>query len=293
MAINKYFSVTTSLGNKEEDELVEGLRYVAFSKMKKFDKDVQKDYGKDMPAGLSEKLSDLDDKVDEKDYKKSNEVVLKALMQYCAKRAGLRDDVNTLNGRAKKSPVFKDAFFSVISEAIAPVIPAYITYMYDYVADVRNVNYGDSAHFMIPNREIFTVNEMGSGKKRGAAQRLFDKDMTVVPTLKDITVYQDWYQIASGRADLGDFMFKVSMGFANDISKRVYDLIDASYASLPAALKYSGAYSDTEFTKIVQTLSAANGMKTYCLGTLLALQQVLPNNDFLKMPYAEEWGTMG
>ena len=44
---------------------------------------------------------------------------------------------------------------------------------------------------------------------------------------------------------------------------------------------------------MVQRLQALNGQAIYGFGSLGALAKILPNNDFLKLPLAEEWTSMG
>ena len=72
-----------------------------------------------------------------------------------------------------------------------------------------------------------------------------------------------------------------------------YNTLDATFASLPTPLKYSGAFSTETLDAMVQRLQAMNGQAIYGFGSLAALANVLPANDWLKIPLAEEWTSMG
>jgi hypothetical protein len=134
---------------------------------------------------------------------------------------------------------------------------------------------------------------LARGINRGAAQRIYDENLTLVPANREVTVSMDWYQIAAGRYDMGDYLYRVGRSFAADMSQMAYNTLDATFASLPTPLKYSGAFSTETLDAMVQRLQAMNGQAIYGFGSLAALANVLPANDWLKIPLAEEWTSMG
>ena len=228
------------------------------------------------------------------DYEQKNELALNSLMKYCAEYAGIGTDVESLKSPAtRRDKDFSKKFFGILQVATAPVIAEVVNQAFDHIAEVRNAGWGDSFLFRIGSPALFQVNVLARGINRGAAQRIYDENLTLIPTNREITVSMDWYQIAAGRYDMGDYLFRVGRSFAADMSQLAYNAFDATFANLPTPLKYSGAYDYNTFDTMVQRLQALNGQAIYGFGSLGALAKILPNNDFLKLPFAEEWGTLG
>ena len=228
------------------------------------------------------------------DYMGDNEVAIKSLLAYCAEKAGISNDEQTLKALShQKNTVFSEKFFSVVSQALPPMITATVNYMFMDVADTRNIGWGDTQHFKVASKDIFTVNKIGLGNKRGAVQRLYSEDITVNPIAREITIGLDWYQIVSGRYDFGDWMYRVGLSYATDITKLIYDQIDGAYGSLPTPLALA-TFTDANWLNLSQRVSLANGnMPVYALGTIVALGSVLPSNDYLKMELGQEYTDIG
>jgi len=228
------------------------------------------------------------------DYEQKNELALNSLMKYCAEYAGIESSVDALKSPAtRRDKDFSKKFFGILQVATAPVVAEVVNQAFDHVAEVRNAGWGDSFLFRIGSPALFQVNMLARGINRGAAQRIYDENLTLVPMNREITVSMDWYQIAAGRYDMGDYLFRVGRSFAADMAQLAYNSLDATFANLPTPLKYSGAFDSETLDAIIQRLQAVNGQKIYGFGTLSALAKVLPNNDFLKLPLAEEWTSMG
>lgn len=228
------------------------------------------------------------------DYEQKNELALNSLMKYCAEYAGIGSDVEALKSPAtRRDKDFSKKFFGILQVATAPVIAEVVNQAFDYIAEVRNAGWGDSFLFRVGSPALFQVNLLARGINRGAAQRIYDENITLVPTNREVTVSMDWYQVASGRYDMGDYLFRVGRSFAADMSQMAYNSLDATFANLPTPLKYSGAFATETLDAMVQRLQALNGQSIYGFGSLGALSQVLPSNDYLKIPLAEEWDTLG
>lgn len=228
------------------------------------------------------------------DYSDSNKVVIDNILKYAAEAAGFSTDIETLKSpRVRKDPVFSSKFFGVISQALPPVITSTVNYMFMEIADTRNIGWGDTQHFKVASKDIFTVNKIGKGLKRGAIQRLYSEDITVNPQGHEVTVGMDWYQLVSGRYDIGEWMYRVGLSFSTDITKLVYDQIDGSYASLPTPLQIAG-FTDSAFIALAQRVKYANGgLPVYAMGTMSALSGIIPSNDYLKMELGAEYASMG
>lgn len=285
----KYFSVapTARFSNEDEKTIVQGLVELGQQRLYQVHESAEGD-GKSLRNRMFSGIKKSED------YMEDNKVVMKSLMSYCAKFAGINDDEESLKTLAfVKNTVFSEKFFGVVSQALPTIITSTVNYMFMEMADTRNIGWGDTAHFKIQSKNIFTVNKIGIGNKRGAVQRLYAEDITVDPQFREITIGLDWYQMVTGRYDFGDWMYRVGLSYATDISKLVYDQIDSSYASLPAPLKLA-TFTDKNWTDISQRVSLANGnLPVYALGTLTALGGVIPSNDYLKMELGQEFADTG
>ena len=215
-------------------------------------------------------------------------------MKYCAEYAGINADVESLKSPStRRDKDFSKKFFGILQVATAPVIAEVVNQAFDHVAEIRNAGWGDSFLFRVGSPALFQVNMLARGINRGSAQRIYDENLTLVPANREVTVSMDWYQIAAGRYDMGDYLYRVGRSFAADMSQMAYNTLDATFASLPTPLKYSGAFSTETLDAMVQRLQAMNGQAIYGFGSLAALANVLPANDWLKIPLAEEWTSMG
>lgn len=292
----RFFSapVTKKYANETERDLVEALVELGQQKLYAVHK-------ANLPKGntlggeiVRERESMFSGITENIKYMADNEMVIKKLLSYAANAAGISDDIETLKSpRNRKDPVFSSKFFGVISQALPPIITSTVNYMFMQIADVRNVGWGDTQHFKVASKDIFTVNKIGKGIKRGAVQRLYSEDITVNPENHDITIGMDWYQLVSGRYDMGEWMYRVGLSYTTDVTRLVYNQIDSSYSSLPTPLKIGG-FTDSSFIGVAQRVKAANGnIPVYAMGTMLALSSVIPSNDYLKIELGGEYASMG
>ena len=275
----KYFSLSNlSNGMKEQEKTIaQALSHLGLYKL----------YSAIGKTNTVENFSNFD-------YEQKNKLALDSLMKYCAKYAGIEESVEAFKSPAtRRDKDFSKKFFGILQVATAPVIAEVVNQAFDHIAEIRNAGWGDSFLFRVGSPALFQVNMLARGINRGAAQRIYDENLTLVPTNREVTVSMDWYQIASGRYDMGDYLFRVGRSFAADMSQMAYNTLDATFATLPTPLKYSGALSTETLDAMVQRLQALNGQSIYGFGSLAALANVLPANDWLKLPLAEEWTSMG
>lgn len=292
----KFFSTPNKMvfANENEQALVESLIELGKYKLYNIHKSNNTGslLGGHVIAGRNAMFSGMDENFD---YSKNNELVLEKLLKYSATSAGIANDPEILKSpRIRQNPMFSNKFFGVISQALPSIITATVNYMFMTVADTRNVGWGDNYHFKVNSKDIFTVNRIGKGVKRGAIQRLYSEDIVVTPEFKEVTVGMDWYQIVSLRYDIGDWLYRVGLSFTTDITTRVYKDIDDSFATLPTPLQIAGAFTDTSFIRLASRVKAANGnLPVSVMGTLESLSQVLPSNDYLKVELGGEYASVG
>jgi hypothetical protein len=272
--LNKVFGAIENMTYESQDQhdLVKGLVDVTMHRLNTMHKasgDISR----------NEYFSGLDESFE---YSKMNTLVNSKIVEYCAAKADMSIE-STKGPLARNSTMFKEKFFAIVSLALPTVISAVTQYAFAQFADVRNVGWGDTAHFTLKSREIFTVNTTNKSGRRGGIQRTYESDLTIVPTSREMTVDLDWYLFITGRMDMGDWMVRIALGFSTDINHRIYKQIDDAYGSLNAAFK-AGSFTDTNWLTMTEKISAANGgLPVTVFGMLSALGYVIPSNDYLKM----------
>lgn len=287
----KYFNMpsTITFANEKEKDLVQSLADLGIQRLNQIHM-ANKDSGKTQ-VGHNKMFAGFEAT---EDYNADTEVVLNGMLQYACDAAGISNDEQTLKRLAhSKNTTFSERFFGIVDQALPVVIASTINYTFLGVAETKHVGWGDTAHFKVPSKDIFYVNSLGLGNKHGAIQRVYSEDVVVNPVMKEVTVGLDWYQIATGKYDMGDFMYRVGLAYATDMSKLAYSKVDAAYSSLPANLQVAG-FTDAKFIDLAARVKAANaGLPVFAMGTLQALQSIVPTNDFFKMELGEEYATMG
>lgn len=172
----------------------------------------------------------------------------------------------------------RENFNVVIAEVINAVVPTVISTTYSrYLAEVRQVGWGDTARFIVRSNELFKVNEIAEGVNRGVLQPIYDNEYTVNCMTTEIATSIDWYAIASGVMDWGDFGYRAGRSYEGYIMLRIVAAMTTATGLVGEA--YSVAGVDTEnWTNIVDRVSSANGgAAVYGIGTLNALNQVYPS----------------
>ena len=213
-------------------------------------------------------------------YSEHNEAVLKSVLQYAAKNSDYACEsfADFKNRQLMNDPTFIARFDNVIAQILNPVIPDIVSEAFMGLADVSYVDYGDTASFQIDSNETFYVKEIAEGVQRGAMQRLYKNEATVNPTPKQIRIELPWYEVVTGKFDLGNWLYRIGISYAGYINIKVINAVTDALTMVPAAYKTSGAFTDSNFIGIGQAVSAANGGKRVQVwGTLAALGKIMPS----------------
>jgi hypothetical protein len=274
--LNRVFGTIENMPytNQDQKDLVKGLVDLSVHRLRNMNKaSVSQD------ALRTDYFSGLEDGFE---YSKMSEIFNKKMVEYCAAQSGI-DAESIASPLTRTSTIFKEKVFQIVSLALPTVISAVTQYAFGQFADVRNVGWGDTAHFTLKSREVFTVNTSNKSGRRGGIQRTYETDLTIIPTVREMTVALDWYLFVTGRMDMGDWMVRIALGFSTDINYRVYKQLDDAYGSLNAAFK-AGSFTDANWVSMAEKISAANGgLPVTAFGMLSALGYVIPSNDYLKM----------
>lgn len=182
----------------------------------------------------------------------------------------------------------------VIAEVINAIAPTVVSETYTrYLAEVRQVGWGDTARFLIQSNEMFKVNEIAEGVTRGVLQPIYNNEMTVDCSTTEIATFIDWYSVATGVFDWGDFGFRAGRSFENYVMIKIIAAMTEATSLLGAAYGVNGVDTDN-WTTLADRVSAANGGATvYAIGTVAALNKCMPATVGLQYGLGEEMAKDG
>ena len=207
-------------------------------------------------------------------------------------------NVGLPESRAKDAKVFaktavREEVFAMISEILDIIVPNTVLSDFYRIAETKNIAWGDSLKYTIPNPNLFVVSKVGSGIRQSEPQRLYDGDITLNPETRMITIEEDFYRIVANKVDWGMLIAKVAQSMETEISKDVYTAIFNTYSTLDTNLK-EASFTQATFVKLAQRVEGLNrGAKVYCMGTKSALASVIPSNDYFKFQLGEEYNRLG
>ena len=189
--------------------------------------------------------------------------------------------------------VENERYYEVVTSILTTVTPAITTIFTGMYNEVRNIAYGDTAEFDIESNEILQVNKSAEGIAFGGEQKKYSYTKTINPESLNITFSTDWYKVAAGKEDFGKNFFRAGQGFANYFTVEAYNKLYAMAQQIPAAYKFTGFTTENIDLACMAVSGANNGAQASILGTLPALREVIPTNDFLKAGIGEEWVKIG
>ena len=191
------------------------------------------------------------------------------------------------------SPQYRWAGYAIVSGLIDMVIPDVIADAYGRFSEVRNIGFGDSAVFDIKSSDLFTVSKNGNSRRHVTAQKLFTGQQALIPENRTVTVQTDLYRVLSGKDNLADMAMRVALSIESEIAFDIYAALSNSYSGLTANFK-EASFTRDAFIKLRNRVSAANGgSKVFVYGTELALADILPSDDYLKMGLGETYNSVG
>lgn len=184
---------------------------------------------------------------------------------------------------------FLDNFDAVIAQVINPILPMVANFdMIRFLADVRQVGYGDTARFIIRSNELYKVNEIAEGVNRGVLQPIHNDEITVNASPIEIAAEADWYQMAAGVFDLADWGLRVARSFEQYIFLKVLGALTSGVTRLGAAYNLTG-FTQANWTALAQRIAAVNGNSgVFAIGTLAALGSIIPAQAGLQYGLGKE-----
>ena len=226
-------------------------------------------------------------------YEEKNQIFNDSFSKAIASLSGL-GSVGLTEFQFRNNPVVQTLTYAVVSQILDIILPQTILDNFYRLAEVKNVGWGDSLVFKVPSRNIFEVSKVSHGVRKGKRQRLGTSDITINPVMHEVTIYEEFYRIASGKTDFGMYVSNVAIAFETKITTDIYSSLYDSYSSLGTEYKVNAAFAQEDFIQLVQRVKAANrGAQTICLGSKVALGNILPDNNNLKLGLGQEYIKMG
>lgn len=229
-----------------------------------------------------------------------NNKFMEGLVRYSLSKAGIDTTNFTMedikNPQLHNKVLFKETFNAVIAQILTPVVPALVSATFMDFADVANVNWGDTARFVVRSNDTFYATRMAEGVIGGATQRLYNNELTLNPEPYNIKTAVDWYQVASGLFDFGYFVDRIGYGFSNYVTLMIVQALGSDISTNIAASSpyFTNGFTTAKWATLVDKLSAANGgADISAFGTRSALATVIPSQQGLQFGLGEEWAKTG
>lgn len=212
------------------------------------------------------------------DYSEKNRTLLQAMGKKMVANTGFEAHYESQGLELFKSPMIngdpsvRRNFNIVLSEVIKAYIPEVVNAQFEtYLAEVKQIGYGDTAKFKIESNDLFKVNSLATGIRKGVDQHMFDDEVTVNPAPLEISTSIDWYTFAAGIFDMGNFALKIARSYEAYIFRMI--VVNMLQAETAWGSAYTANGVDiTSFGTLRDRVSAANGgMSVVAIGTRVAL----------------------
>jgi len=87
----------------------------------------------------------------------------------------------------KSNTTVRENFNAVIAQVVTAIVPEVVNDTFSqFIAEVHQVGYGETARFIIESNDLFKVNSKAEGVRKGVDQPMFDDEITV--NAKPVTV---------------------------------------------------------------------------------------------------------
>jgi hypothetical protein len=198
-------------------------------------------------------------------------------------------------GQAQMStnPMYRWAFFAVVNKMVDIIIPDVVAEDFYAFANVSTVGKGNSGKFTVKSADLFEVSINGNSRRHVNAQRQFTGEKTLTPVNHTITTQVDLYRVMAKEESLADYAMKVILSIEAEIALDIAYAMQNSFETRTANFKESG-FTPASFKTIATRVAAANGgRKAVAVGTEIALMDVMPTDDYLKLGLGETYNSIG
>lgn len=211
-------------------------------------------------------------------------------------RQGLDDAHYAQNAMVKS---FADA---IVDTLIDMILPETLLQSVGLIADIRFVEWGDSANFELENNALFNVSQAGYRQKNAIFQKLENTTATIAPIAHEVSVILSLFEVLTGRQSIAKYIMKATKSIESQMLYEAYTAFTTAVTagSVPSALKITN-YAEKDAISLAEKVTAWNqGKKAVYVGTPVALKSLLPSNsnyrytlndEFVKLGYIPQFNT--
>lgn len=206
------------------------------------------------------------------------------------------------NPTVNRNSDIRENFNLIIAQVINAIVPEVVNESFEtYLAEIKQVGYGDTAVFQIESNDLFKVNAKGEGVRKGVDQPMFDDEVTVFASPLTIDASIDLYPFAAGVFDMGNFALKIARSYEAYIFVKVIagmttaeGIFGGQGYKNPVTPPYiANGVTPELWGDLKAKVSAANGgMNVVALGTEVALSTVSLGGNF-QVQIGEEMNKVG
>ncbi|MGP0689843.1 hypothetical protein ACW5UC_25175 [Priestia aryabhattai] len=190
----------------------------------------------------------------------------------------IRNAINTACGGEFNYKNFREhkyKVFSIIEELVDTTLGVVITNQFDQLAEVKNVAIGERPAFRVEDPSLFRIARIAGGTNDLRRQKLLNGKFEVDTDWFGAKIYSELEMFIAGLVPWNEFVNRITLSFANDLGKRIYEAVANSYTALNAIYGVTGTYNEDKLFDMVQHIEArSGGKKAVVMGTKKALRKV-------------------
>lgn len=180
-----------------------------------------------------------------------------------------------------KNPMVKAYADEIVDTMIDMILPEILLQSVGLIADIRFVDWGDSANFELENNSLFTVAKAGYRQKNAIFQKQENTNATLVPVAHEVSVITNLFNVLANRDSIAKYIMKATKTIEAQMLTEAYSAFVSAVTagSVPSALKITN-YTDESAILLAETVTAWNqNRKAVFVGTPVALKSLLPTNS--------------
>jgi len=159
------------------------------------------------------------------------------------------------------------------------------------LTEFHNVPYGGVAEFEMKDPTLYSVSKMGRRQKHTKVQEKKKNNKVIATEMYGLTTFSTLPQIMLGESFVADDAIKMALSVNNHIYKLVLNkFIDKAEAITDPNFKID-SYTEETFMDILRKGSAINGSKMNIVGDALALKDLLPASQYVRILLTDAYNT--
>ena len=224
----------------------------------------------------------------EMSFAEKESFINKAILADIEKVAGVSLNMEEVNPEIMANhPNIRFASFAVVGQLIDQIIPDVLDKTIGLYTDSVYGNFGDSFRFDVEPNDLFFVSKAGRDQRTVEFQKQLNGTQYVIPSNRAITVYVNLFRVLCGMDSLAKFVMKAILSVEAQITKEVYQAMDAAMLELPETpiggeLKITaagGTVAKSDAIALAQRVTAYNGgAQAIFVGTKVALSHLFPDS---------------